>query len=377
MTPKPASSSGHIVGAALMTAALSLVVSDAAHADEPPERGLIAYKYLDYFDYQANADRVRVRASAVKLLTPIAGEWALGSSFTTDAISGASPVYHSSGIKKLSDRRNAADADISRYFANSTIKLGVNYSHESDYLSKGVSLQGSYSSSDRNTVVSAALGANNDVINPANRIVRDEKKTVRDMLFSVSQVLTPNDIVQLNIGISRGRGYFSDPYKVYDERPRERNNRLIMLRWNHHFEQFDGSLRASYRYFADSWKIKAHTMTLDYEQSLPQSWSITPMLRWHSQSAAAFYVDAGPADFPFPPNPPDDAKFFSEDHRVSAFGAVTYGLKLTKQLNEDWSVDLKYERYKQADALKLFGRGSPGLQAFYARSFQVGIARQF
>jgi hypothetical protein len=377
MNTKPEATTTQTVGTVLFTAALSLFTNEVVHADEAPERGLIALKYLDYFDYQPDADRIRVRATAIKLLAPIAGEWAIGSSLTTDGISGASPAYHSSGIKKMRDRRNAVDADISRYFENSSFTLGANYSHESDYVSKGLSIQASHSSPDRNTIFTAALGASNDEINPANRIVRNERKNVRDILLSVSQVMTPGDIVQVNLGLSRGRGYFSDPYKVFDQRPRERNNHLVILRWNHHVERVTGSVRTSYRYYADSWKIKAHTMSVDYVQPFLQSWTITPMLRWHRQSAANFYVDAGPIDFPFPPNPPDDAQFFSEDHRVSAFGAVTYGLKLTKQLNEDWLIDFKFEQYKQAAALTLFGRGSPGLQAFYARSFQVGISRQF
>jgi hypothetical protein len=377
MNPKSESTTCQQVGTALMTAALSLFVTETSQADEAPERASIAVKYLDYFDYQTDADRIRVRATAVKLIVPVAGEWAIGFSMTTDGISGASPAYHSSGIKKMRDRRNAADADITRFFENSSVSVAANYSHESDYISKGLSIQASLNSDNRNTTWTAALGASNDEINPTNGIVLAEKKTVRDVLFSVSQVLTPNDIVQLNVGISRGRGYFSDPYKVFDERPRDRNNKTMMLRWNHHIASTGSSVRFSYRYYVDSWKIKAHTTSIDVVQPFAQSWTITPMLRLHSQSAAKFYVDAGPADFPFPPNPPDDTRFFSEDHRVSAFGALTYGLKLTKQLNEDWLIDFKLEQYKQAAALKLFGRGSPGLQSFYARSYQIGVSRQF
>ncbi|MBC3874818.1 DUF3570 domain-containing protein [Undibacterium sp. LX15W] len=365
------------VATALLTAALSLFACDVALADEPPERGVIALKYLDYFDYQTSADRIRVKATALKLISPIAGEWALGSSVVTDGISGASPVYHSAGLKKMRDRRNAADVDLTRYFENSSVSVAANYSHEADYESRGLSLQTTYSSADRNTVFSAALGASNDEINPVNHIVRQEKKMLRDVLFSVSQVLSTDDIVQFNVGFSHGTGYFSDPYKVFDQRPRERNNHTLTVRWNHHLESLSGSMRLSYRYYADNWNIKAHTLSAEYGQPLTQGWTITPMLRLYSQTAAEFYVDAGPEDYPFPPNPPAKARYFSEDHRVSAFGAFTYGVKVSKQINQDWAVDVKLEQYKQAASLKWFGAGSAGLQSFYARSLQVGVSRQF
>lgn len=365
------------VATALLTAAFSLCSQEYAKADDAPERGTIAIKYLDYLDYQTSADRIRVKATALKLTAPIAGEWVLGSAVVTDGISGASPVYHSAGLKKMQDRRNAAELDLTRYFENSSFTVAANYSHEADYESRAWSFLANHRSPDRNTTWSAAFGVSNDVINPVNRIVKNESKNLRDVLFSVSQVLTQADIVQLNLGFSRGQGYFSDPYKVFDQRPRTRNNQTFTLRWNHHFDSLNASLRTSYRYYSDTWDIRSHTLGLEYGQALPQQWTLTPLIRLYSQSAAKFYVDAGPEDYPFPPNPPDKAVYFSEDHRVSAFGAITFGAKLSKQIAQDWTLDLKIEHYRQAAALAWFGAGSPGLQTFYARSIQVGVSRQF
>ncbi|MBY0572335.1 MAG: DUF3570 domain-containing protein, partial [Undibacterium sp.] len=159
--------------------------------------------------------------------------------------------------------------------------------------------------------------------------------------------------------------------------PRERNSQSLSARWNHHVTALDGTTRLSYRYFSDSWGIQAHTLNIEYVQSLPNAWSLTPLVRLYSQSAAHFYVDAGPSDFPFPPNPPEGALHFSEDQRLSAFGARTYGFKLSKRIDADWSVDLKFEQYTQRSRWRWFGSGSPGLLAFYARSIQLGVSRQF
>jgi hypothetical protein len=53
------------------------------------------------------------------------------------------------------------------------------------------------------------------------------------------------------------------------------------------------------------------------------------------------------------------------------------GLKVAKQLDANWLVDLKLEQYKQRSAWRLFGSGSPDQIDFNARMVQVGLSRQF
>ena len=71
------------------------------------------------------------------------------------------------------------------------------------------------------------------------------------------------------------------------------------------------------------------------------SWTATPSLRYTTQSAADFYY--GP---PFPsgfvPGQP-----YSADQRLSAFGAITPGIKVAKAFPYGWKVDLKAEYYEQ------------------------------
>jgi hypothetical protein len=67
--------------------------------------------------------------------------------------------------------------------------------------------------------------------------------------------------------------------------------------------------------------------------------------------------------------------FTSADQRLSAFGAITAGLKVAKQIDRDWSVDLKLEHYEQRGAWRVFGAGSPGLAPMRANSLQIGFTR--
>jgi hypothetical protein len=106
----------------------------------------------------------------------------------------------------------------------------------------------------------------------------------------------------------------------------------------------------------------------------PQSrwWSVTPLLRLYSQSAANFYYDP---EAGVPPNW-SAVSVHSADQRLSAFGARTLGLRLAKALGSRWMIDLRYDVYRQQSSDRQFGAGSPSIDPFYARFIQIGVSRK-
>jgi len=404
-----------VFGTVLLTAALALPSVEFAYADAVPERGIVSFKYLNYQDNQGllsqsgsstngvnttsgassavtpgtsgstssgSQDRIGVNAYSVMALVPVAGEWSVGTTYTSDSVSGASPTYHSSGLAKMTDLRRAIDVELTRYFSRGSVSVGTSYSKEIDYISRGFNIQGSMSTEDKNTTFTLGGSFNNDSINPVIQPSVDEKKQVASGLIGVTRVLTPQDIVQLNVSYSKGTGYYSDPYKLYDNRPRHRNSVTALARWNHHFDDngTDGTVHLSYRYYSDSFGIRAHTLDAEYVQPLYKGWTVIPLLRLYAQNEADFYVSVGAAenaDPTQPTPPPSDAVYYSEDQRLSGFGAVTLGVKVSKQINKDWLVDVKYEHYEQREQWSLSGDGDPGLTPFKARSIQVGVSRAF
>ena len=52
-------------------------------------------------------------------------------------------------------------------------------------------------------------------------------------------------------------------------------------------------------------------------------------------------------------------------------------LKVSKQLDKLWSVDVKVSAYQQRGSWRLFHEGSPGLDALRAQTIQIGINRQW
>lgn len=366
------------LGAGLLAAALALPLAGTAQA-QAPERTTVSVKVLDYEESQPGAKRIRVRAPALGLAMPLAaGDWSLAASTVADTISGASPAYHTSALTRVDDVRYAAEGTLTRHFSDgASLGAGAAYSSENDYVSRAFSLHGALASDDRNTTWNAGAAATSDRIDPVNRAVRGERKRTAEVLAGVTQVLSAQDIVQATLRHARGRGYFSDPYKVFDSRPRTRDVHSLLVRWNHHFGALDATSRASWRIYRDSWGVRAHTLALEWVQELPGGLTLTPLVRLHTQTAARFYQDAVPGSSIFAPNPPAGAEHYSQDQRLSNFGARTLGVKLAAQLGRDWVVDVKFERYSQRASWSLLGRGSPHLAPFDARSVQLGAAYSF
>ena len=383
-----------ILGAALVSAAMTLTSVQFACAEAPHDQGIVSFKYLHYQESQigngvdvitgassaGSSSRMKVNAYSVMAVAPVAGDWSIGLTSTSDSVSGASPTYHSSGLTKMTDLRRSINVDVTRYFSSGTLSFGTGYSGESDYISRSFSLQGSLSTEDKNTTVTLGGSINADDVRPVTLPLMDYPKKVYAGMLGVTRILSKNDIAQLDIGYSNGNGDFSDPYKLNDNRPDGRDNTTVLARWNHHLSFTDGTARLSYRYYSDTFGIKAHTLNAEYVQPLPYGLTATPLLRLYSQNAAYFYVPVGSQEKadPTKPTPPPAGSFYStEDQRLSAFGAITLGLKVSMQLGPDWAADINYEEYEQRGKWSINGTGDSGLAPFGARSIQLGLSRKF
>jgi len=372
---------------AIIAAALSLpgvIVPATALADTAPERGEIAIKYLQYQDSQPDLSRIRVRAPSVYVMVPLSPKWSVEGSWVSDTVSGATPRYHtavSGATRKMSDKRIAEDVKVTRYEERSSYSLSLSHSGENDYQSNAGGLSASFSSDDNNRTWNVGVGYAADRISSTNDPTLHQRKNTVEFMAGVTQAWTANDLVQVNLTFNRGHGYYSDPYKEPDIRPDKRTQSILLTRWNHHFSEMSSTLKSTYRYYHDNFGINAHTVGAEWVQSVGDRWTVTPELRYYTQGAASFYYDPvydPVVGAPYPPgyftNPP---QFISPDQRLSAFGAITAGLKVALKLSADWTVDVKAERYEQRGSWRLGGQGSPGLEPFRATFIQFGVSTRF
>ena len=356
---------------ALMTAAAAL--PGLAQAATVADQVTLGVKYLDYFDYQKDRDRIKVRAPMAWLNAPLDDKTELSGSVTYDSVSGASPWYLStvSGAsgKGIDEQRRAMDAKLTRLFDKFSLGISGAVSTEHDYLSRSVGIDARTDSEDRNTTYAAGFAVTADDIGSSNNPYLREARTTRDYFVGITQVLTPLAIVQSNLAFSEGVGYFSDPYKPLDNRPRERQQWAWLTRYRHYVPGLDAALHVDYRYFSNDWGIRAHTVDLAWYQAVGAGWSLRPSLRYYTQGAADFFQP----NFP----PASYGSIYSADQRLGAFGSLTTGIKAIKTLPGGYSFDVGFDFYRQKSSLKLGGGGSPGIDPLYAKIVYVGLSRSF
>ena len=362
---------------ALLAAALALpgILPHAAQAQTAPDTGIIQFKYLDYRDWQPGGRRMRVDTPAFYVLKPLNDTLALEASILYDGLSGASPLYFNalSGAsgEGVHEYRTAGDVKLTKYFDRYAIGIGAAYSHERDYISRTASVEVRTWTADKNRTYALGFAGSADRIDTENGAAHGERKYVLDFLVGVTQVLSQTSIVQSNVTYSRGHGYFTDPYKLLDNRPDKRRLTAWLTRYNEHFPSVDGTLQLAYRFLDDSFGADSHLLDAAWLQPLPQGWSVRPSLRYYTQRAAYFFY-----------GPPIGRGLrrgepYTADTRLSAFGAWTPGIIIAKEFAGGWVVDFKIDYYEQRSSWRLGGGGSDGLLPFSARWIQLGIAKSF
>lgn len=287
-----------------------------------------------------------------------------------------------------------------------TLAFGIDGSVETDFLSLGANTRYSHDFNEGNTTLSAGLGLELDSISPYGGFhdplssrpastpgggeSEDENeneggggggggsksKTVGDLLLGLTQVLDRNSFLQLNYSFSQSSGYQTDPYKflsvvgsdgepldyVYESRPGSRSRHALFLRYKRFVFGRD-IVDLSGRYLTDSWGISSQTAEASYRLYVGSDYFLEPHFRWYTQTAADFYRVAL---FDGAQNTVDHA---SSDPRLSAFDAMTFGLKFGRGSGDSgrWSVRADY--YQQAS--KITGIPDPaadGLAKFNLKS---------
>lgn len=147
--------------------------------------------------------------------------------------------------------------------------------------------------------------------------------------FGLSQVITKNMLLGLDVDIISDQGYLNNPYRSYRYRvgagfetatekyPETRTSTAVALR-SMYYLPYRASIKAEYRFFSDSWGVDADTYELQYVHPIGSSWVLEGRYRYYEQSKADFYSDI----FPFK----DSQDFMGRDKELSTFSNYTVGL---------------------------------------------------
>ncbi|HEX4857626.1 MAG TPA: DUF3570 domain-containing protein [Usitatibacteraceae bacterium] len=344
--------------------------------------------------YKETGERMTVREPVGWFRSPVGETWELSGSATLDTVSGASATQVSNGSgtpvqirsgASITERRTASEWKVRRKFGEHSLALSRAVSNEKDYQSRAWGATATLDFNDRNTTLTLAGGQAGDRIGSTDDPSLDKRRRTRELLVGITQLLDRHALVQSNLQATRGSGYFSDPYRstlsfyrdgrfpplvrLVDARPDTRDQLAWLTRFKRNFSAAAGVFSGEYRYFRDSWGIRAHTFSAAWLQSLGSTWKVEPALRFHSQGRADFYrteITERPAP-----------AITSSDQRLAAFGALEPSVRLVMKLTPGAEIDLSIGHYRQQGNWRLGGRGSPHFEPLAARLINAGFVQRF
>jgi hypothetical protein len=391
----------------LGAAALALLGVDSASAAQP---GVWEFDTATLIYSEADG-RVQAVEPKLRATRALDGERSISAAITVDALTGASPngaapadgpqtftsasganTYETPAAQTplddaFRDTRVAVDGSFTTPLGNQALTTAVSVSKEYDYLSLGGSATVSRDFNRRNTTVTLGLGMAQDTIDavggapaplsamaaPGNlRPEQGETKQTYDVLFGVTQVLSPNSLMQLSYSLSQSDGYLNDPYKLlsvvdangdpvryaYEARPDSRTKHALFAQYKRFVFDRD-VLDLSARFLMDDWGISSQTLDLTYRWNFTSSHYLEPHLRYYTQTEADFYRAAL---FDGEERQRTEA---SADPRLGRFDALTVGLKYGQTLRNGSEWNLRLEGYTQmGKASGIPDQAAAGLQRF-------------
>ncbi|MBZ0093114.1 MAG: DUF3570 domain-containing protein [Sulfuricellaceae bacterium] len=345
---------------------------------------------IKYLNYAEGDGRIDVNSPLLWFQGPLAQNYDIALSATLDSVSGASPQYvsnqsgkpvHTLSGASIIENRRAADVKVTRYLGNMSLGATASVSSEHDYLSRGAGIDMRFDFNNKLTTLALGSGVTSDDVGSSIDRSLHEQRLSHDFLIGITQIINPLSLVQSNLSFSEGQGYYNDPYKFTlfffpgspapvlhrDIRPDRRRQTAWLTRYRRFFPAWESALAVDYRYYADDWGVRAHTLDFSWSKNFGHGWKLRPGLRYYSQRQADFYGTVFSSS----------SGVGSSDERLGSFGALAPSLKVSKELSADTSLDVAVGYYRQEAKYKAGGGGSSDLAPFSARYLMLGLNRQF
>jgi hypothetical protein len=272
----------------------------------------------------------------------------LSYSHLEDIVSGASIDVRTSGASPYRETRTQDGLSAEILYGKTTYSLGVTHSYEPDYRSNTANFGISQSMFGDLTTVSMTYRRTwNDVFKmlcvlhdasldyPCVEKIHDPAFGEKDMDersygVGLTQILTRNSIISANFEVITDQGWLSNPYReiMYAEPgtgsgyglapevdPSTRTSNALGLDYKYYLP-WQAALDLQYRYFEDTWGIRAHTAQIGYTQPW-RNWTFDGSVRFYTQTHADFYSDLFASA--------TQQNFMSRNRELSAFNEYTIG----------------------------------------------------
>ncbi len=313
-----AKAAAHLIGLAC-----SLLAPHAARAaDLPTDKAEALIHVYKGGGVEATGPALLVRKS-------LAGKVSLSGTYYVDMISNAS-IDVVTTASPFKEKRTALDVGLDYVVRDTTITLGRGNSREPDYTADSVSVDVAQEVFDNMTTVSLGYTRAWDRVGHSLNGFFDQARHWRYRL-GLTQVLTPHWVAGVQFEAVSDDGYLGSPYRVArvfgaavpERNPRTRSSRAMTFNATGNLGA-GSAVRAEYRYFWDTWQIRAHTFELGYARQFATHWTGEAFARLHTQSSALFYSD----------NASTETLYLSRNRQLASFNSPSLGTKVSYTMKQ-------------------------------------------
>ncbi len=349
----------------------SLLATGAARAVDLPE------DRADAMVHVYNGGGVKATGPAILIRKKLVDRVSLTGSYYVDKVSNASiDVVTTASPYKESRTEYAVGADY--VYRDAQITLSTSHSKEPDYVAAGTNLDITQEVFGGLTSVSLGFTRGVDQVGKRNDPSFADSARHWKYRFGLTQILTPRWLMSANFEALSDDGYLGSPYRaalvrgaaVHERNPRTRSARAIKFRSINDLGS-RSSLRLEYRYYFDTWDIKAHTSELGYARYVGDRWLAEGFMRYHTQQKALFYSD----------NALTETTYVSRNRQLGTFNSLGLGGKVAYTMVEapgqytlkaNASYELLRFKFKDFTDLRngqLYGYNAHVLQLFVSAAF--------
>ncbi len=354
--------------AALFGGVLLASSTNGAHAGDLPEDSAEA------LIHSYNGGGVSATGPALLVRKKLLDKVSLSASYYLDSVSNAS-IDVVTTASPYREKRNEIGFGADYIYRDSQISLSTSSSREPDYTAKRIGLDISQETFGGMTSVSLGFTRGSDQIGKRDAPEFSDIATHWQYRFGLTQILTKRWIMSANMEALADDGFLGSPYRIArvfgaavpERTPRTRSARAIKFRVTGDLGSRD-ALHIDYRYYWDTWNIKAHTIEFGYSRHIGEKWLADATLRNYRQEHALFYSD----------NASSETLYLSRNRQLSSFNSVGLGGKLAYTMSKlagKYEVKLnaayEYTRFKFRDFTDIRS-GVP--YAYNANVFQLYVS---
>jgi hypothetical protein len=322
-------------------------------------------------------------------------KYAVSASYYVDMVSSAS-IDVVTTASPYTEERTQYGLGAEYLRGKSTYRLGFSNSTENDYESDTASIAISQDMFGDLTSLQLSFARGWDKVFRRGDSAFSDRLDRRVYGVDLTQVATKSLLLGLSWETITEEGFLNNPYRSVryldadaaagfafepERYPRTRTGNALAAR-GRHFLPWRAAVQLEYRWYTDSWGIRAHTAQLGYTHPVGPRLVLDAHYRWYTQDAADFYADLFPRS--------NFQNFLARDKELSTMASQTIGVAASYEFSlpgadvfKKTTLNLKYDYilfdYDDFRDLRVTGvpPGSEPLYKFNASVVQLFLSGWF